>query len=58
MLVKKIYKYIKDIFTAPSMQDNLEAYIASRNPQTTNDVDRFEREYYLKRQTTVFEKYY
>lgn len=43
---------IKDIFKSPSLQENLEKYISSQNPQSFEDIDRLEREFY-RRKTAI-----
>jgi len=40
-------KWIKSLFTAPSQQDELDAYVASKNPSTTAEVEHWVRQYDL-----------
>lgn len=41
----KLLKWITSLFTAQSYQDQLDAYIASKHPATTADVEHWIREY-------------
>lgn len=43
---------LKDIFKSPSIQDNLEAYIVANKPQSSDELDRLEREFY-RRKTAI-----
>lgn len=47
---------IRDMFNAPSRFSNVEAYIIANNPQTVDDIDRLEREYFaeVQRQHSYF----
>lgn len=45
-------KIVTDFFKTPTIQDNLEAYIMVNHPQTVDDVDRLEREFY-RRKTAI-----
>jgi hypothetical protein len=57
-MLKQIINFLNDILFSPRMHDSLEAYIVSGNPQTSEDVDRLEREYYDRSQQHIFENYY
>jgi hypothetical protein len=41
----KLLQWIKSLFAAQSYQDQLDAYIASKNPTTTIEVEHWIREY-------------
>jgi hypothetical protein len=48
-MLKYFMESLKEFFKSPTIQDNLEAYIVSNNPQTSDDVDRLEREFYYRK---------
>lgn len=57
-MIKQILEFLRDIFRTPSIHDALEAYITTGNPQTADDVDRLEREFFRTRQSLFFDRYY
>lgn len=57
-MIKQVLDTIKEILRSPTIQDTLEEYIAARNPQTSDDVDRLEREFYNRRRNAFYDKYY
>jgi len=57
-MIKQILEFLRDIFRPSSLHDALDAYITAGNPQTANDVDRLEREFFQRRESLFFERYY
>jgi hypothetical protein len=57
-MFRSIISFFKNLFSYPSYQDGLEAYIVAGNPQDASDVDRLEREYNRRKQEIYFGKYY
>ena len=45
----KLLQWIKSLFNAPSYQDNVEYYVASKQPKSTAEVEYWIREYDLRR---------
>jgi hypothetical protein len=45
-------KIVTNAFRMPTIQDNLEAFIMVNQPQTVDEVDRLEREFY-RRKTAI-----
>ena len=41
----KLLKWITSLFIAQSYQDQLDSFVASKNPQTTADVEHWIRQY-------------
>lgn len=55
MLSFAIIQELLSFFKNPTFHDNLEAYITAGNPQTPDDVDRLEREFWeQKRRSSMF----
>lgn len=48
-MLERIYRALAAVFVNSDYQSGLESFIASRNPQTTADVEYLERLYSLKR---------
>jgi hypothetical protein len=57
-MIKQILEFLKNIFRPDSLHDALEAYIVAGNPQTSGDVDRLEQEFFQRRQSLFFDRYY
>lgn len=57
-MINQILEFFKNIFRPCELHDTLEEYIAARNPQNSADVDHFEQEYYRRRQSLFFDRYY
>ena len=57
-MIKQILEFLRDIFRPESLHDALDAYIISGNPQTADDVDRLEREFFRRRESLFFDRYY
>ena len=57
-MLKQLIDFLNDILFSPKLHDSLEAYIVAGNPQSSEDVDRLEREYYDRNQQHIFETYY
>lgn len=49
IMLVNIIAFFKRIFSSHSHFDSLEYYIVSHNPQSSDDVDRLEREFYANR---------
>jgi hypothetical protein len=45
-MINAIISYIRDIFKQDESTASLEAYIATNDPKTPEDVERLEREYH------------
>ena len=43
-----IINTLKQLLKSPTVHHSLDQYITSHNPQTAEDVDRLEREFYRK----------
>jgi hypothetical protein len=56
-MIKQILEFLRDILRTPSLHDALEAYITAGNPQTPDDVDRLEREFFRNRESLFFDRY-
>ena len=56
-MIKKILESLKAVLRSPSFHDGLDAYITAGNPQTPNDVDRLEREFFRRRESLFSEHY-
>lgn len=41
----KLLQWIKSLFTVPSYQDQLDSFVASKNPSTTAEVEHWIRQY-------------
>jgi len=41
----KLLQWIKSLFAAPSYQDQLDSFVASKHPTTTSEVEHWIREY-------------
>ena len=48
-MLKKLLKRLAQIFPSSSYQSRLEQYITNRNPQSTADVEHWERQYHHDR---------
>jgi hypothetical protein len=46
----QLLKWIKSLFTAPSYQDELDAYVTSKHPTTTAEVEHWIRQYDLRKE--------
>jgi hypothetical protein len=57
-MFRKILESIMKWLEGPTHYENLEAYIAAGNPQNAHDIDRLEREFIRKNQSSLFTKYY
>jgi len=57
-MIKQILEFLRDIFRPDSLHDALESYINAGNPQTSGDVDRLEQEFFRRRESLFFDRYY
>jgi len=57
-MIKQILEFLRDIFGPDSLHDALDAYINAGNPQTSGDVDRLEKEFFRRRESLFFDRYY
>jgi hypothetical protein len=53
-MLSTLFQYIQDIFKSRQNFDNLEVFIASANPQSAEDVDRLEHQFYERRRNNIF----
>lgn len=53
-MFRTFIQYLQDILRARRDFDNLEVFITSGNPQTAEDVDRLERQFYEQRRNNAF----
>lgn len=51
-MLKLLINSLNKLFKTPSIHENLEKYIEERHPQTYEDLDRLEREFY-RRKTAI-----
>ncbi len=48
--MKSIIEFLRAIFNNPIIKNDLEAYIASGNPQSEHDVEKLTKEFQQQRQ--------
>lgn len=48
-MIKSILQFLKNLFTTPTLYDELEAHIVAGNPQSQADVEQLERGFYERR---------
>jgi len=49
-MFKSLFEKLKNLFTIPTMFEQLEAHIVAGNPQTAGDVEQLERGFYNRYQ--------
>jgi hypothetical protein len=49
-MLEKLLKHLAEIFPGSDYQSKLEQYIANRHPQSTADVEHWERQYFQEQQ--------
>ena len=53
-MLKNIIETLQDIFKSRQAYDTLEAHIVAGNPQSSEDVEILERQFYEQRRNNMF----
>jgi hypothetical protein len=57
-MITQILEFLKDIFRPESLHETLEAHIAAGNPTSEADVERLQEEFFRRRESLFFDRYF